>query len=137
EVDHALTEINAATDPAEKLALIDKFAAGLGQGETALVADELYVNYYLAQKQYDKAFEWGDKLFSLDPGNFNNAVNMVRAASEKGDTEKLLAYGEKTQSIVGAFKTSPAPAGMTAEQWEQQRARALENSQDNLRYTEQ
>src|SRR5256885_15564112 len=30
EVDHALTEINAATDPAQKLALIDKFATGPG-----------------------------------------------------------------------------------------------------------
>jgi len=29
----------------------------------ALVADELYVNYYLAQTQYATAFEYGDKLF--------------------------------------------------------------------------
>src|SRR5207248_9050242 len=86
DVDHAMTEINAATDPAQKLALIDKFAAQFGQGDMALVADETYVNYYISQKQYDKAFEYGDKLFALDPGNFNNAVNMVRAASEKGDT---------------------------------------------------
>ncbi len=27
DADHALTEINATTDPAQKLALIDKFAA--------------------------------------------------------------------------------------------------------------
>jgi tetratricopeptide (TPR) repeat protein len=137
EVDHALGEINAATDPAEKLALIDKFAAGPGQGETALLADELYVNYFIAQKQYDKAFEWGDKLFTLDPGNLNNAVNLVRAASEKGDPDKLLSYGEKVQSIVAAYKASPAPSGLSAEQWEQQRARALENNQDNIRYAEQ
>ncbi len=30
EVDHALTEINAATDAAQKVALIEKFAAGPG-----------------------------------------------------------------------------------------------------------
>jgi tetratricopeptide (TPR) repeat protein len=137
DVDHAIAEINAAADPAQKLELIDKFAAGLGQGEMALLADELYVNHYLAQKQYDKAFEWGDKLFVVDPGNFNNAVNMVRAASEKGDSEKLLAYGEKAQSILAAFKASPAPSGMTAEQWEQHKAHAIENNQDNIRYAEQ
>src|ERR1700720_1501645 len=81
DADHAITEINGATDPAQKLALIDKFSSTLGQGDMAIVADDLYVNYYLAQKNYEKAFEYGDKLFALDPDNFANAVNMVRAPS--------------------------------------------------------
>ena len=51
----------------------------------AIVVDDLYVNYYIGQKNYDKAFEYGDKLFALDPDSFSNALNMVRAASEKGD----------------------------------------------------
>src|SRR5262245_23454123 len=108
DADRAMAEINAATDPAQKLALIDKFATQFGQGDMALVATENYVNYYVAQKQYDKAFEYGDKVFALDSGNFNNAVNMVRAASEKGDTDKLLSYGEKAQSVITDFKASPA-----------------------------
>jgi len=33
----------------------------------------------------------GDKLFALDPDNFQNAMNMIRAASEKGDSERLIA----------------------------------------------
>jgi tetratricopeptide (TPR) repeat protein len=137
EADHAVTEINAAGDPAQKLALIDKFAAGLGQGDMAMVADELYVNYYLAQKQYDKAFEYGDKLFAIDPGNFQNAMNMIRAASEKGDAEKLLAYGEKTQSILATYKASPAPSGVAADTWEQQKTHTIESNQDNIRYVQQ
>ncbi len=137
EADHAMTEINAASDPAQKLALIDKFAAGSGQGDMAMVADELYVNYYLAQKQYDKAFEYGDKLFAIDPGNFQNAMNMIRAASEKGDVEKLLAYGEKTQSILTAYKASPAPSGVAADIWEQKKTHTIESNQDNIRYVQQ
>ncbi|HSC45701.1 MAG TPA: hypothetical protein VLC94_07705 [Candidatus Acidoferrum sp.] len=137
DADHAMTEIAQTADPAQKLALIDKFAAGPGQGDLAMVADELYVNYYIAQKQYDKAFEWGDKLFALDPGNFNNAVNMVRAASEKGDAAKLLGYGEKAQSIIAAYKTSPAPQGMEADRWEQEKAHALENNRDNYNFVQQ
>src|SRR5437762_13235129 len=44
EVDHALTEINAATDPDQKLALINKFAEGPGkEGDYPLLADGLYV----------------------------------------------------------------------------------------------
>src|SRR5229473_4883558 len=121
EVDHALTEINAATDPAQKLALLDKFAAGPGkEGDNAILADGLYVDYYIAQKNYDKAFEYGDKLFTLDPDNFQNAMNMIRAASEKGDSERLAAYSDKTGGILKRYKESPAPVGTDASQWEHQ-----------------
>ena len=61
DADKALAEIYAATDPAQKLTLIDKFAAGPGaEGDMAIVADDTYVNYYITQKNYDKALEYGD-----------------------------------------------------------------------------
>lgn len=138
EVDHALTEINAATDPAQKLALIDKFAAGPGQeGDYPLVADGLYVDYYVGQRNYDKAFEYGDKLFTLDPDNFQNAMNMIRAASEKGDAERLMAYAERTGGILKRYKGAPAPTGMDASHWEQQKSQALENNKDGIAYVQQ
>src|SRR5258706_6918699 len=56
EVDHALTEINAATDAAQKVALIEKFAAGAGsEGDYSLVADGLLLGYYIAPKNFRKA----------------------------------------------------------------------------------
>jgi tetratricopeptide (TPR) repeat protein len=138
EVDHALTEINAATDPAQKLALIDKFAEGPGkEGDYPLVADGLYVDYYIAQKNYDKAFEFGDKLFALDPDNFQNAMNMIRVASEKGDSERLLVYAEKTAGILKRYKEAPAPAGTDASHWEQQKSQTLENNKDGIAYVQQ
>ncbi|HMD39118.1 MAG TPA: hypothetical protein VKH15_07545 [Candidatus Acidoferrum sp.] len=135
--DRALTEINATADPAQKLALIDKFAATLGKGDMEIVADEQYVNYYLAQKNYDKAFEYGDRLFALDPDNFTNAVNMVRAANEKSDADKLMAYGEKAGGILQRYKAAPAPAGVEAAVWQKQRADTLSNNKDNITYIEQ
>jgi tetratricopeptide (TPR) repeat protein len=135
--DHALTEINATADPARKLALIDKFAANLGKGDMAIVADDLYVNYYIGQKNYDKAFEYGDKLFALDPDNFENAVNMVRAANEKGDADKLMTYGEKAAGILQRYKAAPPPNGTDADTWKRQQAQALESNKDNIAYVEQ
>ncbi len=128
DADHALSEINAATDPAQKLALIDKFAAS-AQGDMVIVADDTYVNYYLAAKNYDKAFEYGDKLFAIDPDNFANAVNMVRAASEKGDSDKLFSYGAKAADILKRYKASSVP--------DDEKKRNLENAHDNTVYVQQ
>jgi len=135
--DRALTEINAASDPTQKLALIEKFAANLGKGDMAIVADELFVNYYISQKNYEKAFEYGDKLFALDPDNFANAVNMVRASNEKGDAEKLMAYGEKAAGILQRYKASPAPEGTEPPMWQKQKSDTLATNQDNITYVEQ
>jgi tetratricopeptide (TPR) repeat protein len=138
EVDHALTEINAATDAAQKVALIEKFAAGPGrEGDYPLVADGLFVDYYIAQKNYDKAFEYGDKLFALDPDNFANALNMIRAASEKGDADRLISYGGKAQGILKRYKDAPAPAGTAASDWERQKSQTLEGNKDGIAYIQQ
>src|SRR5260370_32137239 len=78
EVDHALTEINAATDPAQKLALIDKFAAGPGKGgDNPLVANGPYVDYYHPQKKHEQAVQYVAKFFALDPDRFRNAMNII------------------------------------------------------------
>jgi tetratricopeptide (TPR) repeat protein len=138
EADHALTEINAATDPSQKLALIDKFAAGPGkEGDYPILADGLYVETYLALKNYDKAFEYGDKLFALDPDNFQNAVNMVRGVSEKGDADRLVAYGEKAAGILKRYKDAPTPAGMAEQVWADQKARTLESNKESFTYIQQ
>jgi tetratricopeptide (TPR) repeat protein len=128
EADHALSEINATTDPTQKLALIDKFA-GTAQGDMAIVVDDLYVNYYLNAKNYDKAFEYGDKLFAVDPDSFANAVNMVRAAQEKGDSDKLFSYGAKAADILKRYKASSVP--------EQEKKTNLDNAHDNIVYVQQ
>jgi tetratricopeptide (TPR) repeat protein len=137
ETDRQLTAINAATDPAQKLQLIDQFSQAHPDGDLQIVADEQYVSYYINAKQYDKAFEYGDKLFALDPDNYSNAVNMVRAANEKGDTEKLYAYGEKAAGILQRFRAMNAPEGTPADNWARMKAEKLESIKDNEDYIEQ
>jgi tetratricopeptide (TPR) repeat protein len=135
--DHQLTAINAATDPAEKLKLIDEFSNAHSDDDFQIIADEQYVNYYINAKQYDKAFEYGDKLWARDPENYSNGVNMVRAASEKGDTERVFAYGEKTAGILQRYRAAPAPAGTAADYWDEQKTRKLEQVKESQDYIEQ
>lgn len=133
----ALDEINAASDPAEKLQLIEKFAADFGKGDLEIVADDLFVNHYLAAKNYDKVFEYGEKLWAVDPDNFQTGVNLVRAAQEKGDAPRALTYGEKTAAVVTRYKAQPAPAGKEAEVWAQEKQRVLDEARDSISYVEQ
>jgi len=136
EADRQLNAINAA-DPSKKLALIDEFAKAYPEGDMQIVVDEQYVNYYLNVKQYNKAFEYGEKLFALDPNNYVNAVNMVRAAAEKGELDKLYAYGERANSIVEKFKAAPAPEGTSADDWAHTKADKLVSIKDDQDYVRQ
>jgi tetratricopeptide (TPR) repeat protein len=136
EVDRQLAAINAA-DPAQKLQLIDEFSKANPDGDFQIVADEQYVNYYLNAKQYDKAFEYGDKLFALDPDNYSNALNLIRAANEKGDTEKLYNYGERAGAIVRRYMASPPPAGSDADSWGRVKADKLASMKENQDYIQQ
>jgi len=136
DADHALTEINAATNPAQKLALIDKFGAS-AQGDMVIIADDQYVNYYIGAKNYDKALEYGEKLFALDADNFSNAVNMVRAAQGKGDVNRMFSYGEKGAQILQRYKEQAAPDGMKQETWDSQKAQTLQDVHDTITYVQQ
>jgi tetratricopeptide (TPR) repeat protein len=136
DADHQLTAISNA-DPSQKLQLIDQFAQAHPNDDLQIVADEQYVNYYLNAKQYDKAFEYGDKLFAVDPDNYTNAINMVRAANEKGDTDKLFTYGEKANSIVRRYKDSPAPAGTDPTIWSKTKDEKLASLKDDQDYVRQ
>jgi len=134
--DRAVAEINSTTDPAQQLVLIDKFAADFGTGDMAIVANDLYVNHYIAAKDYAKAFEYGAKLWALDPDSFSNGVNMLRAAAAVGDETKLFAYGDKIAAILQRFKAKPAPEGTPAPDWAQQQDLALYGIHDNLDWVE-
>jgi tetratricopeptide (TPR) repeat protein len=137
DTDHQLNEIGAATDPAQKLKLIDAFAAAHPDADSQILADEQYVLYYLNAKQYDKVYDYGAKLYAIDPDSFSNGVNMVRAANEQGDTNRLFAEGEKIGAILQRFKAQLAPAGTDPNDWKVQKQQKLEAIKDNQEYIEE
>ena len=134
--DKAFTEITAAADPAQRLKLIDKFLADYGQGDMALIAYDLYIQLYLAQKNYDNVFEYCEKSLALDPDNFTTAVTMFRAAQEKDDQQKMFAVGATVAGIVSRFKARPTPEGKDASTWEAEKSIALNQVQDNINYVD-
>jgi tetratricopeptide (TPR) repeat protein len=136
EADHQLSAIYAA-DPAQKLSLLDEFSKAHPEPDFQIAADEQYVVYYLNAKDYDRVFEYGDKLFAVDPDNYTNAVNMVRAGSEKGDGDKLFTYGEKANSLVRNYKAAPPPEGTSAADWDRARDDKLASLKDNQDYVRQ
>lgn len=132
--DRALKAINEAADPAQKIALLDKFMADYGKGDMALVAYEIYISVYAAQKNYDKAFEYGDKMLAGDPDSISTTVTLFRAAQERNDPERMFVYGEKMEDIVARFKARSAPANMDPKEWEARKRAALDEVKDNVSY---
>jgi len=134
--DKALTEIYAAPDGPQKVALLDKFMADFGKGDMELLADQLYVQTYLAQKNYAKVYEFAAKELAVDPTNVSAAVAMVHAAEEQGDLKKLYDAGDKVAEIVAQYKNAPAPEGAAPDQWAQQKTTNLANVQGDVGYVE-
>jgi tetratricopeptide (TPR) repeat protein len=132
--DKALTAISAAGTSAEKLALLDKFMANYGKGDMALVVYEQYVFTYVGDKNYEKAFEFGDKGLDLDPDNFSIALALFRAAQEKGDVDREFRYGEALAGMVARYKTQAPPADTDATLWESRKSDTLKEAGDSMNY---
>ncbi|HXN19964.1 MAG TPA: hypothetical protein VN875_16615 [Candidatus Binatus sp.] len=134
--DKALTEIYAAPDGPEKVALLDKFMADFGKDDMELLADQLYVQTYLAQKNYAKVYEFAGKELAVDPTNLSAAVAMVHAAEEQSEVKKLYDAGDKVAEIIAQYKNAPPPEGTVPDQWTQQKTANLANVQGDVGYVQ-
>jgi tetratricopeptide (TPR) repeat protein len=132
--DQAMDAISAATDPAQKLALIDKFMADYGQGDMAIIANELYVSYYADAKDYAKMADYSQKILAADPDNFNAAIHLARAESELGNIAALFDAGEKMNAIIVRYKAQKPPADAIASEWQSRHDQALADQHDQIEY---
>lgn len=112
--DKALDEISSTTDPAAKLALIDKFNAELAKDEYAILGLDLYVSYYSDQKNYPKMAEYSQKILAIDPDNYNAALHLANAQFEAGNVAATIEAGEKISGILTRYKAQTAPADADA-----------------------
>ena len=134
--DKATRDINAATDPAQKLALIDNFNSELGKGDMALLANELYMTYYIEAKNWDKLAEYAQKQLAADPDNFFAEMQMVRASAEKHDAAKEFEAGEKCGAIVTRYRAMQPPADVDAASWKSRHEQYVTDEHDDLQYVQ-
>ena len=134
--DKATRDINATTDPAQKLALIDNFNSELGKGDMALLANELYMTYYIEAKNWDKLAEYAQKQLAADPDNFFAEMQLVRASAEKHDAAKEFEAGEKCGAIVTRYRAVQPPADADAASWKLRHEQYVADEHDDLQYVQ-
>jgi tetratricopeptide (TPR) repeat protein len=134
--DKALTEVTEATDPAKKLELLDKWLAEYGKGDLAILAYEMYVVHYTSERNYDKAFEYGEKLFALDPDAINMTVSLIRLASEKPDVQRMFSYGERVAATIERYKARPPAEGTNPDDWARFKTETLADLSSTIGFVE-
>ncbi|HVB33265.1 MAG TPA: tetratricopeptide repeat protein [Patescibacteria group bacterium] len=135
--DKQLSAIQAATNPHQKLALLDNFAAAHPTGDMALMANNLYVSIYSSLKNYNKAYEFGNKALAIDPSNLTVAVELVRDAQLQGNTAKMVFYGVKVGQMVTSYKVQPPPAGTAADEWAAKQQETLASIEPDVNWVVQ
>jgi tetratricopeptide (TPR) repeat protein len=75
-----LQSIDAEQDPAKKLVLLEDFAKKFPNHEAVTWVLSHIQQHYLTAKQFDKVFEAGTKLLSVDPTELSAAHNCLKAA---------------------------------------------------------
>ena len=132
--DRAVREITRATDPAEKLKLLDAFLAEHAQDDLALVAYDLYIEHYFQAQNYAKVYEYGEKALAVDPDAYGSLNRMFTAAQQQGDRARLMKYGLQIGEVVQRFKVRPAPEGTQEDVWQANKKMALEDNQETINY---
>ena len=75
-----LQSIDAEQDPAKKLVMLEDFANKFPNHEAVTWVLSHIQQHYLTAKQYEKVFEAGTKLLSVDPTELSAAHNCLKAA---------------------------------------------------------
>ncbi len=132
--DKALGAISAENDQQKKVAMIEEFIQKFAGSDAVLVALETLQAEYMKVQDYRMALETGERALALDPLDFIVIANMVRAAEQMNDTQKLFSLAERTGEMVKKFKSTPLPAGMSQEDWTSRQQTDLAGIADDYNY---
>lgn len=128
----ALLEIQAESDSAKRLALLDAFTAKFAASEALPATYRLYLNAYVETQQYDKALEVADKAFDADNEDFDAAISALRAAQAKSDFPRVLRWTNASMPLYA--KSAAADTKDLDEEDLKKRTDALKTTIDFLEY---
>jgi len=104
-----LQQIGEQEDPAQKLALMEKFAAQYPKHEAIAWVYAQMVPVCAKLNQFDKALEAGDKLLALDPGDLETAHLALKAAEAKKDPAVLIPWAGRVSAAARKAAAAPKP----------------------------
>jgi tetratricopeptide (TPR) repeat protein len=112
-----LQSIGQETDDAKKVALMEDFLAKFPKHEGApWVCGQLELSY-LQQKQFDKALEAADKVYTGGPNDLDLSYNAIKAAEGKDDPAQIKKWAVQTSEVAKKITGSgKAPADDTEKQ---------------------
>lgn len=132
--DKALSAISAESDPQKKIAMCEDFLRKFAGSDAALVAVEMLQADYMRAGNFAKALETGERALAIDPLDFDIITNMVRAAEQMNDTEKIFSLAERAGEMVKSYKASPPPPGTSPQELAQRQKADLEGIAENYNY---
>jgi TolA-binding protein len=134
--DRMLAEIQATQDPEARVEMINEFLEEFAGTDVVILGYELLMTHWWGQRQFDRAYQTGEKILEIDPDSFTTAVNLFRLAAELEDAERMEKYGTTVGEIVQRYRARPAPAGMDAEGWRETQERTLDEAASSITYVE-
>ncbi len=130
--DAILAKVYSASDPAEKITLLQQALAKYGETPVALLGNDMLMKLHLSQKNYAEAAAAGARILERDSRNVSAHINLGRAALGQGDMEGALTHAEHVQKLLEEGKTLPPPEGVSPDDWKNEEERVLRSLQAEL-----
>jgi tetratricopeptide (TPR) repeat protein len=130
--DAILAQVYRASDPAEKITLLQQALADYGNTPVGLLGNDMLMKLYLTQKNYSEAAAAGAKVLERDPRNVSAHINLGRATLGQGDMEGALTHAEHVSKLMAEGKTLPPPEGVESDIWSREEERVLKSLQAEL-----
>lgn len=130
--DLMLSDIDFASDLAEKVRLTQKLIDEYADTPAALLGYQMLQDFRLQQQQYDAALAAGAELLKRDPKNFKGLARQVMGYLGKGQLEEALNFAQRATELLDEVKALPAPEGKTPEAWEQEKQKLVQSTAGEL-----